>query len=178
MNRRKAISNIVILSVGAAVLPSCSQKDEEAVKFKNFSLKNDEVNMLGQLSDTIIPKTGAPGAPDVKAHEFILMMVDDCYEPEKQKMFTDGLKQFDKLAKDKYSTAFISCTAPQRKELLTAMEKEKDVPEDVLFFYETTKRHTVQAFTSSKEYMTDVLKYNLVPGSDFKGCVPVKKAAA
>ena len=178
MNRRKAISNIVILSVGAAVLPSCTQKDEEAVKFKNFSLKNNEVNMLSQLSDAIIPKTVSPQAADVKAHEFTLMMIDDCYEPEKQKMFTEGLKNFDKLAKDKYGSTFISCTEPQRKELLTAMEKEKDVREDVLFFYKTTKRHTVQAFTSSKEYMTDVLKYNLVPGSNFKGCVPVKKAAA
>src|SRR4051794_37945042 len=99
MNRRKAISNIVILSVGAAVLPSCNQKDETVVKYKNFSLKDSEINMLSELSDNIIPKAGGVGAADVKAPEFTLMMIDDCYEPEKQKMFTEGLKKFDKLAK-------------------------------------------------------------------------------
>ena len=52
------------------------------------------------------------------------------------------------------------------------MEK-KDIPEDALKFYGTVKRYTVQSFTSSKEYMTDIRKYEMVPGPDFKGCVPV-----
>jgi hypothetical protein len=56
------------------------------------------------------------------------------------------------------------------------LEKKKDIPEEVLFFYETSRKHVLQAFTTSKEYMTDVLKYKMVPGSNFKGCVPVKKA--
>ena len=177
MNRRNAISNIVILSIGAIVLPSCGQKDEEAlVKLKNISLTGSEEKMLIQLADTIIPKTNFIGATDVKAHEFTLMMVDDCYEPEKQKRFMAGLKEFDKLAKSKYGSSFTACTPGQKMEWLAAIEKKKDIPEDVVFFYETTKRHTVQSFTSSKEYMTDVIKYNMVPGSNFKGCVPVKKA--
>ncbi|MEP7143515.1 MAG: gluconate 2-dehydrogenase subunit 3 family protein [Ferruginibacter sp.] len=176
MNRRNAINNIVILSIGAVVLPSCGQRKESLVKFKNFSLSDSEEKMLGQLSDTIIPKTNFIGAADLKAHEFTLMMVDDCYEPERQKKYTAGMKEFDKLAKNKYGSSFTSCTVPQKKEWLTAIEKKKDIPENVVFFYETTKRHTVQAFTSSKEYMTDIIKYKMVPGSNFKGCVPVKKA--
>jgi hypothetical protein len=45
-----------------------------------------------------------------------------------------------------------------------------------LQFYKTTKRHTVQAFTTSKQYMTEVRHYKIVPGSNFKGCVPLTKA--
>lgn len=176
MNRRNAISNIVVLSIGAVVLPSCGQHDETIVKLKNLSLNGSEVKMLGQLADTIIPKTNFIGAADLKAHEFTLMMVDDCYDPERQKRFTAGLKGFDKLAKTKYGSNFTSCTPPQKTEWLTAIEKKKDIPDEVVFFYETSKRHTVQAFTSSQEYMTGVIKYNMVPGGNFQGCVPVKKA--
>jgi hypothetical protein len=174
MNRRKAVSNMVILAIGSVGLPSCGQKAGALVKLKNYSIDGDEEKMLAQLSDTIIPKTNFPGAEDLKAHLFTLMMVDDCYGSDKQKKFTAGLKKFDKLVKSKYNNAFTACTASQKKDWLTAIEKKKDIPEDVLFFYETTKSHTLQAFTSSKEYMTDVIKYNIVPGSNFKGCVPVK----
>lgn len=167
---------MVLLSIGTAVLPSCDGKEENLVKFKSFTLNNSEVTMLAQLSDTIIPKTNFIGASDVKAHEFALMMVDDCYEPEKQKIFIMGMKDFNKQAKNKYGSSFASCTSPQKKEWLIAIEKKTGIPEEVVFFYETTKRHTVQAFTSSKEYMTDVKNYKMVPGSDFKGCVPVRRA--
>ncbi|MEJ7587576.1 MAG: gluconate 2-dehydrogenase subunit 3 family protein [Ferruginibacter sp.] len=176
MNRRNAINSMVILSIGAAVFPGCSGKDDTVIKLKNFSLAGCEGNMLSQLTETIIPKTNFIGAADVNAHEFTLLMVDDCYEPERQKKFTNGLKEFDKQVKNKYGNSFISCSPVQKKEWLTALESKKDIPEEVIFFYETAKRHTVQAFTSSREYMTGILKYNIIPGGDFKGCVPVKKA--
>ena len=51
------------------------------------------------------------------------------------------------------------------------IENKKDIPEDLLKFYGTVKRYTVQSFTSSKEYLTDIRKYKMVPGPDFKGCV-------
>jgi Gluconate 2-dehydrogenase subunit 3 len=175
MNRRNAICNIVLLSAGAVVLPSCGEKEDALVKLKNFTLKSSEEKMLGQLADTIIPKTNFPGAADFKTHEFTLMIVDDCYDPEKQKKFTAGLKEFDKLARNKYGGSFVSCTTSQKTAMITAIEKKKDIPEDLLFFYETTKSHTVQAFTSSKEFMTGIIKYNMVPGGNFKGCVPVTK---
>ena len=45
--------------------------------------------MLAELAETIIPKTkNFIGAKDLKAHEFLLTMVDDCMAPEDQKVFT------------------------------------------------------------------------------------------
>ncbi len=56
------------------------------------------------------------------------------------------------------------------------MEIKKDIPEYVVQFYQAEKKHIVQAFTSSKEYLADVAKYKMVLGGNFKGCVAVKKA--
>lgn len=175
MNRRAALRNVIIFSAGTAVLPSCWQSDKSLVVLKNLSITGSEEKMLAQLSDTILPKTNFIGATDLKAHEFALMMVDDCYAPDAQKVYITGMKNFDKLVESKYGKSFTNCTPAQKKEWLTEVENKQNIPEDVLGFYGLTKKHTLQAFTTSKEYMTDVIKYKMVPGSDFKGCVPLKK---
>jgi len=173
MNRRTAIRNVVIISAGAGLLPSCMNEDKSAISLKNISVTGSQEKMLAELTETIIPKTkNFTGANDLKAHEFMLTMIDDCTSPEDQQKFMDGMKAFDKLSHDKFGQLFTSYTAEQKKSLLSAIESKKDIPEEVLKFYGTVKRYTVQSFTSSKEFMTGIRKYNMVPGSNFKGCVP------
>jgi len=175
MNRRTAIRNVVIISAGAGLLPSCLQHDKASISLKNISLLRSQEEMLNELAETIIPKTiNFIGARDLKAHEFVLTMVDDCMAPEDQKKFTGGMSLFEDACKKKWNNSFINCSSQQRIELLQLVEKKQDIPEDALKFYGTVKHYTVQSFTSSKEYMTDIRKYKMVPGPDFKGCVPVK----
>ncbi|MES1217588.1 MAG: gluconate 2-dehydrogenase subunit 3 family protein [Bacteroidota bacterium] len=174
MNRRSAIRNVVIISAGASLLPSCIQKHDAGFPLKNISVSGSQQDMLAELAETIIPKTpNFVGAKDLKAHEFILTMVDDCATPEDQKKFTDGLQAFDKLSHDKFGQIFKSFTPAQKKELLTAIESKENIPEEALNFYGTVKRYTLQNFTSSQEYMVGIRKYKMVPGPVYKGCVPV-----
>jgi len=174
MNRRSAIRNVVIISAGAGLLPSCFQNDQVGFPLKNISVSGSQQDMLGELAESIIPKTsGFVGAKDLKAHEFILTMLDDCTSPEDQKIFTDGIQAFDKLSHDKFGQIFISFTPDQKKELLRDIESKKDIPEDALGFYSTVKRYTLQSFTSSEQYMVGIRKYKMVPGPVYKGCVPV-----
>lgn len=178
MNRRTAIRTGFIFSAGIAFLPSCLQKNKNSVVLKNISISAEQEKILAQLSETIIPKTTFIGAEDVKAHEFTLMMVDECYSPEKQKQFTEGLQQFDKMVSEKFGKSFSDCSQQQKNEWLTFIENKKDLSPDVAAFYKTIKQHTLQAFTSSQQYMVDVKKYKMVPGPIFKGCVPLKNKVA
>ena len=175
MNRRDAIFNFVVISAGVVLLPSCGQNEAATIPLKNISLTAGEEKLVRKLTSLIIPKKDFIGAEDVNATEFTLMMVDDCHPPEKQAAFKEALQHFDKLATARYGKSFTNCTATQQNEFLTAMESKKDIPDNVLQFYRTTKGYTVQAFTSSKEFLTGVAKYKMVPGSNFKGCVAVKK---
>jgi len=70
----------------------------------------------------------------------------------------------------------VKCTPSERTEILKSIQSEKDIPENVAFFYNAIKKLTIQAFTSSEYYLTKVQIYKLVPGK-FYGCVPVKKAS-
>ena len=174
MKRRTAIRNVVIISAGASLLPSCMQEGNSSIPLKNISISASEEKMLADLTGAIIPKTNNfIGAKDLKAHEFILTMIDDCARPEDQKKFTDGLKDFDKLSHDKFGQLFTGYTPEQKRSLLTDIENKKNIPENVLKFYETVKRYTVQSFTSSEKYLLDIRKYKQTPGGNFKGCVPV-----
>ena len=81
---------------------------------------------MADLSDTILPTTDTPGAKDVGAHLFALMMIDECYQPEEQKKFMSGLEAFQQLTKKKFDTSFSKLTPQQRSELLTELEAKKD----------------------------------------------------
>ena len=174
MKRRTAIRNVVIISAGASLLPSCMQESSSSIPLKNISITGSQEQMLARLTEAIIPKTkDFIGANDLKAHEFVLTMIDDCVSPEDQKKFAEGLKEFDKLSHDKFGQVFTGFTAEQKRSMIADIESKKDISENVQKFYGTVKRYTIQSFTSSEKYLLDVRKYKQTPGGNFKGCVPV-----
>lgn len=177
MNRRTALRTAFVFSAGIMVLPSCLQKDEATLSLKNIAVSAADEKMVAQIAETIIPTSNFIGATGLKSHEFILMMVDDCYPPDMQQKYTTGLAQFSKMVLAKYGHAFAACTPQQKKEWLTVVENKTALPLELLKFYQITKQHTLQAFTSCKPFMVDVRKYTMVPGSNFKGCVSLKQKA-
>ncbi len=177
MDRRSSIKTLFILSAGTALLPSCLQEEKKpSVSVRNYKISGTDEDLVSSVSDTIIPGGKTPGAKDVGAYQFALMMVDDCYSPEQQEQFTKGLKEFNEFSKKKINKSFATATPGERNEVLQSIESKKDVPENVAFFYNTMKGLTTEAFTQSQYYLTKVHMYELVPGK-FYGCVPVKKAS-
>jgi hypothetical protein len=174
MKRRAVLRNLVFVSAGAVLLPACFQEQAASIVLKNISISASEEKILKALAEAIIPETKSfIGAKSLKSHEFILTMIDDCVSPADQKFFTDGIKAFDQVSHDQFGQLFTGFTKEQKKELLSAIESKKNIPDDVVGFYETVKHYTVQSFVSSKEYMVGVRKYKQVPGPNFKGCVKV-----
>lgn len=173
MQRRTALKQLLIVAGGVTVLPACMQATTGAsIPLNHIKINSDDEKRLAEISETIIPKTAIPGAKDVYAHLFILKMVDDCYEPEKQEQFVTGLKNIDGLSKKRYSSSFVNSTPAQREGLLAQLEKTKKG--DAFYdFYQMTKALTIQGFLQSKYVLTNVLKYELVPGR-YNGFAPVK----
>src|SRR5688572_9906158 len=176
MDRRSALRSFVILSAGIALMPSCGEgKVKGSVALKNIELSGDEEDMLANLSETILPvKTEAPADA---AHYFVLAMVDDCFAVNDREKFMEGLRQFDKLARQKFNTAFAQCSQEQKHNLLREMEDKKESGEAVNYFYNTTRSLTLQHYMSSKYYLVNVRKFEMAPGR-FNGCFPVEKKSA
>jgi len=174
IHRRAAIKTFLLISAGVTLIPSCLQdKKKSSVVLKNIQVDADQEGLLAEIAETIIPATDTPGAKDIGAHLFALKMVDDCYAAADQRAFIKGLDAFDAFSEKKFDHSFVACTLPQRESLLGTIEARKGVPEEVLGFYDSMKKLTLQAYSGSKFYLTKVQVYELVPGR-FHGCFPVK----
>jgi len=173
MQRRTALKQLLIITGGVLVLPACRNDQREAsIPLKHIKVDGEGEALLAEISETIIPRTAIPGAKDTYAHLFALRMLDDCYEPEQQQQFEKGLKDIDALSKQRFGNSFQKSTSAQREALLQELESRKK-GEPLSDFYQMVKSLTIQGYMGSKYVLTNINKYELVPGR-YNGFAPVK----
>ena len=174
INRRTAIRQLALISAGAALLPACfHEQTGKPIPLNHFKVSEDQQQLLETLTATLIPTTDTPGAKEVSADRFIWKMLDDCATADDRSKFLNGLQQFDTAAKTSGGKSFVRLDPAGRESLLAAIEAKKLPDEELNFFYSTTKRLTILAYSSSQYFLTKVQVYELVPGR-WHGCVPVK----
>jgi hypothetical protein len=137
-------------------------------------MSSGQEKLLGEVVDRFIPATDTPGAKELGVHQFIMVMVDDCFDKAGQDNFIKWLDGLNDLAKKHYHDSFTRLSLMQREQLLNDIEKKKYQTKEQMF-YPVAKRLTVQGYMNSKYVMTNITKYKLVPGH-FSGCVPLKQA--
>jgi len=174
MNRRSALKYIGLASAAALILPSCLSvfdQKKESIALNNLKINSDEEELLAQFADALIPSTDTPGAIEVGAHQFALVMVDDCMTKPDQDKYLKGLRSFENEVKSKTGKSFINSSPGERESLLIDLEKRKDsLSDEVQLFFSTTRGYIVQGYTQSEYFLTNVKKYKLTPGPVFLGC--------
>jgi len=175
-NRRVAIQQLLMVWAGVALLPSCLQNEKKvSIPLKLIQILPEDENMLAELAETILPKTDTPGAKDLSAHLFALKMVDDCYSKINQEKYIEGMKAFESFVSKKTGTSFTSISPSERQSIVAELDKQKSSGEALSFFFQSTKRLTVEAYTTCEYYMTKIRGYKMIPGK-FQGCIPLKTA--
>ncbi|MEJ5962645.1 gluconate 2-dehydrogenase subunit 3 family protein [Pedobacter immunditicola] len=176
MERRLVIKQILIMAGGLALLPSCLRDaGKSSVLLKNLDVSLDQENLLAEIVETIIPKTSTPGAKELNIHLFVLKMLDDCYEPEEQQLFLKGLEALKVKTQDLYHKSFMDIAVPERQKLLVGIENDKEAAAELAGFYKIMKGKTIQGYLNSQYVMTNLIKWELVPGR-YNGYYPVKTA--
>lgn len=174
MDRRLAIKQVMIMAGGLALLPSCLKGPAQAsIELKHLKINADQENLLAEIAETIIPKTDTPGAKDLKLHLFVLKMADDCYDQKEQDLFCTGLEQFQDLVHSRFSKTFRELTLDQRNTLLTSLQNDTKASAELSTFYSIVKSRTIGGYLNSKYVMSNLLKWELVPGR-YNGYFPVK----
>ncbi len=122
MNRREAVRNVAFLMGGAlsattigVFLEGCNSTPTKA---KGSLFTEEQLKLITEVADIIIPTTKTPGAKAAGVGPFISMMVKDCYPDDAQKAFVKGLDDLEAQSKDQYKKSFLELTVPQRQELL------------------------------------------------------------
>lgn len=172
LNRRKLLKQFMFAGAGIMLVPSClSDKSKSSILLKKISISNDDEHLLAELCETILPKTNTPGAKDISAHLFVLKMVDDCMAKTDQDSFIKGMEAFHGFAKENIGKKFSDANPEERKKVMEKILTMKEEKTDLISFFKTVKRYTIQAYTGSEFYLTKIQVYQLVPGK-FHGCVP------
>ena len=164
MERRTAIKQLVIVTGGVFLIPSCFQKDDEAsITLNSLNFKRKEEQLMAELAETILPASETPGAKDTYAHVYALKMVDDCFEKDEQETFAKGLYQVEEMAKKSYKKSFSACTVQQRQVIVNDLQNKK-APDEALTFYNQLKSLSIEGWRTSKPVLIPILKYEMTPG--------------
>ncbi|MEJ5961069.1 gluconate 2-dehydrogenase subunit 3 family protein [Pedobacter immunditicola] len=173
MERRSFIRNISV-AVGTTMLfPGClNHSPKSALSLDKIDVDQEE--LLAEIAATIIPKTDTPGAREVGAHLFVVRMLNDCYEKEKQDNFIQGLEELKMYTRQQYGQSFEKCSNIQREKILQSIEnKEIDNP-PLVEFYSIMKAKTIQAYMTSKYVIHEIKHYEIIPSVKYNGYYPLK----
>ena len=171
LSRRQALKQFAFVSAGIAIIPSCLQdRSKSNLLLKKIKVSPADENMLAELCESIIPKTDTPGAKDLSAHLFVLMMIDDCSKKEDQDAFINGIKSFNEFNTQTINKNFLEANQDERVTVLKKILLIKDEKSPVLTFLNDVKKRTIQAYTSSEFFLTKVQVYELIPGR-YHGCI-------
>lgn len=182
MNRREAISSVALLLGGTVIggqlfsLAGC----KSTPKMVNDLFNSDDVAMMDEIAETIIPETKTPGAKAAMTGAFMAVMVKDCYTPAHQQIFITGLKTINESAEKQFKSSFSDLDAEQKKTMLTALDLEQkehaknEANKEKPHYFRMLKELTLLGFFTSEISGTQVLKYVEVPGR-YDACIPYKK---
>lgn len=171
MKRRQAIQSLATISMGVVFLPSCEVGSSGPV-YSNLPFTNNQRELIGELVDIILPKEDLEVTTPESTLDFVLTMVNDCYAPDDIQKFQAGFSEFETYLDQNYRKNLQKVGPEDQKELLAYLENSEDLSESLDFFYNNTKRLTIQHFTSSNFFMTGYLDFEFVPGR-YIGCASV-----
>lgn len=168
MKRRIALRNILIAGTAAWCMPAALADAKQLSRFSK-RLGNDEgtVETIGEIVDLIIPPTQTPGAKELGVHLFVLLMVKDCSDKKEQEAFASGVRKLNELAQQQHGKSFIQCDNDAKISLVKTSQNE------LKSFFTTVRKYTIQGYTTSEYFMTNIIPYQPVPGS-FHGCVKIE----
>jgi hypothetical protein len=187
IHRRELLRRTAVLLGGALSAPAvlgvmngCSagaEPDWEPVFFTH-----EQIALVAELADIMIPRTDTPGARDVGVPAFIDTMLKDVYPADDQTRYLTGLAAFEVQARKQHGDAFLALPADTRQGLVRQVHdatlqegSTAAVPRNSRPFILMTKELTLLGFFTSRAGATQVLQYDPLPGS-YQGCLPLAEA--
>ncbi|HEY9153808.1 MAG TPA: gluconate 2-dehydrogenase subunit 3 family protein, partial [Opitutaceae bacterium] len=157
----------------------------------------EDIALLDEIGDTIIPPTEVPGAKAVGIGAFIAMMVTDCYYSNEREAFRKGLHGMPAAYEATYHEQFLVGAPRNRTAFLNALDQEQQAYSakqkarkkfirenasaeessestgEIPHYFRVMKELTILGYFTSK-IGSDVLGWIEVPGR-FDGNVPYAK---
>ena len=171
MNRRDSLKSLLLATGTLVALPSWAEGWTTQTIGHLSSFNTTEQEILGSVTDTIIPQGNNLGALSVGVDKFLQKLIDNCYELSVQENVKKQLAALNTNAQSQHNKPFSQCNQKERETLLLIFNASSDKNEKD--FFTLMKSETIRGFNTSKEVMLQHLKYKIAPGH-YYGCVDVK----
>jgi hypothetical protein len=168
-SRRQVLFGIAatpaLASVEAGVEPHGHQHVEDAPATGGYTPKvfsAADLATIGALAETILPRTGTPGALDAKVHEII----DENLSSRRSAVgaWQKGLKDVSTLSRKMYREEYTALSAGDQAAVMTELAAKNK-------FFQTLKDATCDAYYSTKEGLNVELGWDAAkPMASFAGC--------
>ena len=177
INRREAIKQVTVLLGGVALtgsglITAVERAHARAARPRAQvgAFTAQEIALLDEVADTILPETKTPGAKAAHVGAFMALMVTDTYEPRDQTIFRDGMRTLS-------DAGFMTATPAQRLARLEQLDREQKAYMDArergapAHYFRLMKELTLLGYFTSEIGCTQAMRYEESPGR-FEPCVP------
>ena len=188
IDRREMLRRVAVLFGGTLSAPamlgvmsgiSASARAEAAAGANGALLNSDQLKLIADIADILIPRTDTPGAVDVGVPAFIDTLLDSVYPVEQQQRYLQGLAEFAAGAFERHGQPFpelenTTRVGLVREALARALTSDNGAPPawEHRPFILMTKELTLLGFFTSEIGATRVLQYDAVPGA-YEACLPL-----
>ena len=163
MNRREAVRNISLILGGVLSSELTAALHGQVLNTgAPIPVNPAQEALLAEAADTVLPTTDTPGAKAAGVEKFIIRVLRDCYRPEAQMRFYEGLARLDAAGRGAHGKGFTELTPAQKHAVLLAATKT-----DKAFFL-LLKQLTVAGYFTSEIGATKALAFLPIPGK-FQG---------
>ena len=179
MDRREAIQRVTALLGGVALagnsdlLTAVERAHARVISRAQVgTFTAQDVALLDEVADTILPETQTPGAKAAHVGAFIALMVTDTYEEREQGIVRDGMRALNEAS-------FMTATPAQRLALLERLDREQKTYMDAkergapAHYFRLLKELTLLGYFTSEIGCTQAMRYAETPGG-FEPCVPYR----
>jgi hypothetical protein len=136
------------------------------------SLSAEQLELIGAIADTILPRTDSPSATDVKVPAFVDVIVSENYTDNQRAAFISALPQLETALRGPDGAPFVSMDAEHRAMALGAVERSNRQQQPFSTYWRL-KGLVVHGYFTSEQVAKQVLHYNMMPGR-FDGAARVR----
>jgi len=177
IDRREAIRRVTALLGGVVfvgqrdLLTAVERAHARAAAVRQVgTFTAQDIALLDEVADTILPETETPGAKAAKVGPFMAVMVTDTYDEQQQGIFRDGMRKLNEAG-------FMTKTPAERLALLEQLDREAKAYMDTrargapTHYFRQMKELTLLGYFTSEIGCSQAMRYRETPGR-FDPCVP------
>jgi Gluconate 2-dehydrogenase subunit 3 len=184
MDRREAIRRLGTLLLGGvtlasidAVLGARTALAAQPAVDRIAPFTQQDIALLDEVADTILPETGTPGAKAAGVGAFMALMVSDVLSPAQRQVFREGMRALDERCSAQHGKPFLAAAPAQRLTLLQQLDHEQyehaqtHADDSPAHWFRMMKGLALFGYFTSEIGYTQALRYVETPGR-FEPVVP------